>query len=308
MKQKTQKILFLSIYTVLFSGFIFLGKVLFFPNYLYEEKYVEPVLSAHYHEFSDHSHEHDFIEKDFSSFTWVTQTQLDSTIKKLIYEEYSKKYSVREQDKVRFRFIPGSLEESIKYSYVPIAEIFLYNRKILSKIEEMWLLLYKSEWNTRWRMKNGNIHMYNPESMTDSEFLAVLLHEFGHYYDIYSLRGNAFGDVSQKFYDISWKSVTTIKPGLTSEDFVSWYSMTNQYEDFAETYLYYIMHNEDFAFRSLSNPSLQKKYDFMRTYINVGNDFTLSSYGTQDVQKYYWDVTKIPVDVKKFLQYMQEDI
>jgi hypothetical protein len=68
----------------------------------------------------------------------------------------------------------------------------LYNRKILSRIQDIGLLLYKNSAHTRGRMKEGNIHIYNPESLTDSEFLSVLVHEFGHYYDIYSLKGNAF--------------------------------------------------------------------------------------------------------------------
>lgn len=299
MKQTTKKILFVSIYTLLFSTLIFIATDLIFPSHTHEEKYIEPDLSSHYY---------DLENEEYESFQWVSQEQLDATIKKLIYENYSKKYSEDEKEKVAFRFIPNSLQEDIKYSYLPIAEVFFYNRKILSKIQDMTLLLYKNSYHTRGRMKDGNIHMYNPESLTDSEFLWVLVHEFWHYYDIYSLKWNAFWDVSQNFYDISWKSVTTIKPWMTSADFVSGYSMTNQYEDFAETYLYYILHNEDFAFKSLSNTSLQKKYDFMRSYVPVGAGVTLSSYSTQDVLPYYWDITKIPVDVKKFLQYMQEDI
>lgn len=299
MKQTTKKIVFISVYTFLFSALIFIWKELIFPSHIHEEKYVEPELSSHFY---DLEHEH------FEDFDAVTQEELDSTIKKLIYENYSKKYSQWEKDKVDFRFIPSSLHEDIKYSYLPIAEVFLYNKKILSRIHDMWLILYKNAGHTRGRMKNGHIHMYNPESLTDSEFLAVLIHEFWHYYDIHSLKGSAFWDVSQNFYDISWQSVTTMKPNSTKEDFVSGYSMTNQYEDFAETYLYYILHNEDFAFKSLSNLALQKKYDFMRSYANVWSGPTLSSYSLQDVLPYYWDITKIPVDVKKFLQYMQEDI
>ena len=30
------------------------------------------------------------------------------------------------------------------------------------------------------------------------------------------------------------------------KDFVSWYAMTNKYEDFAESFTYYILHNKDF--------------------------------------------------------------
>lgn len=310
MKQKIQKILFISVYTLLFSGLLFLWKQIFFPGFEYEESYVEPTVWSYYYDLG-HSHPHELShshgEQDFESFSWVTQWELDETIKKLIYESYSKKYSRDEKAKVRFRFIPSSLEEDIAFSYLPIAQVFLYNRKVLSKIQDMWVLLYKNGGSTRWRMKGWNIHMYDPESMWDWEFLSVLLHEFGHYYDIYSLRWNAFWDISRKFYDISWQSVTTIKPWMKLEDFVSGYSMTNQYEDFAETYLYFLLHNEDFAFKSLSNVSLQKKYDFMRSYIHSGNDFILTSYWTEPPKDYYWDITKIPVDVKKFLQYMQDD-
>jgi len=229
MKQNTQKIIFISIYTLLFTVLIFVGTQLIFPNHTHEEKYVEPGLNSHYHDI-DYDH--------YDSFQWASQNELDATIKKLIYENYSKKYSDDEKKKVGFRFIPSSLEESIKYSYLPIAEVFFYNRKILSKIQDITLLLYKNQFHTRGRMKDGNIHMYNPESLSDSEFLWVLIHEFWHYYDIHSLKWNAFWDVSQNFYDISWKSVTTIKPWMTSSDFVSGYSMTNQYAIKVDIYLH----------------------------------------------------------------------
>jgi len=299
MRKTSQKIIFISIYTILFSGLIFIWTELMFPSHIHEEKYVEPELSSHFHDIED---------PRFQWFDDVSQQQLDATIKKLIYESYSKKYSDSEQDKVQFRFIPTSLKQDIAFSYLPIAELFLLDRTILSRIHDTTLLLYKNSAHTRGRMKDGNIHMYNPESMTDAEFLGVLIHEFGHYYDIHSLRGNAFGDVSQKFYDISWQSVTTVKPWIWREDFVSGYSMTNQYEDFAETYLYFILHNEEFAFKSLSNEALQQKYDFMRWYVNLWPWLILSSFGTHEMQDYYWDITKLPVDVKKFLQYLQDDI
>lgn len=301
MRQKTKKIIFLSVYTLLFSGLIFLGTQLFFPAYHIEESFIEPSLYSH-------EHDHEWDEIYFESFSWVTQSELDATIKKLIYENFSQKYTQDERDKVTFRYIPSSLFEDIRYSYVPVAEVFLYNKNILSRIQDMWVLLYKNIWDTRGRMKNWNIHIYNPEGMSDSEFLWVLIHEFAHYYDIYSLKWNAFWDISQEFYDISWSSVTTIKAWLTGDDFVSWYSMTNQYEDFAETYLYFMLHNEEFAYKSLTNSSLQQKYIFMRSYLSSGIDFTLTSFWVWEVQPYYWDVTKIPVDVKKFLQYLQEDI
>jgi hypothetical protein len=150
--------------------------------------------------------------------------------------------------------------------------------------------------------------MYGVEQMSDSEFLSVLLHEFGHYYDIYSLPGTSFGDRSNDFYDISWKSTTIMKSESDSSDFVSGYSMTNQYEDFAETYIYYILHNEDFIYRSLDNPILTKKYNYIREFIFPKNQFLQEDFSTEIVKDYYWDITKLEVDVKKFLQYLQEDI
>jgi len=43
--------------------------------------------------------------------------------------------------------------------------------------------------------------------------------------------------------------------------------MTNQYEDFAETYTYYIFHNEDFLKKALDSEILAKKYVFMKDVV-----------------------------------------
>jgi hypothetical protein len=88
--------------------------------------------------------------------------------------------------------------------------------------------------------------MYGILSLSDEEFLSVLIHEFAHYFDIYSLTDDESDDLSLDFYSISWDSVTRVKPGHSSIDFVSGYALTNQYEDFAETYTYYILHNKSF--------------------------------------------------------------
>lgn len=109
--------------------------------------------------------------------------------------------------------------------------------------------------------------------MTDEEFLGVLIHEFAHYFDIYSMQRNSFGDQSEKFYDISWDSVSIISSGQGSQDFVSGYAMTNQYEDFAESYLFYILHNKAFRSKAEKSDSLALKYDFFRKYVFQANQF-----------------------------------
>jgi hypothetical protein len=45
-------------------------------------------------------------------------------------------------------------------------------------------------------------------------------------------------------------------------DFVSGYAAANQYEDFAESLVFYIFHNATFADRALRSESLRQKYLF----------------------------------------------
>lgn len=145
--------------------------------------------------------------------------------------------------------------------------------------------------------------------MSDEEFLSVLIHEFAHYIDIYALPGSHFGDESQKFYDISWESVSVMKKGLDGSDFVSGYAMTNKYEDFAESYTYYVLHNKDFSKKSQKSKILAKKYDFFKNYIFDKNMFFKENFSAwEEYKPYYWDVTKIPIDVKNFLQYLQKTL
>ena len=145
--------------------------------------------------------------------------------------------------------------------------------------------------------------------MSDEEFLSVLIHEFAHYIDIYTFPKSSFWDESQRFYDISWESPTVMQVWLNPKDFVSWYAMTNQYEDFAESYVYYVLHNRDFLEKVWQSDILAKKYDYFQRYIFTKNLFYKEDFSLEDeVRPYYWDITKLGVDVKKFLQYMQRDI
>lgn len=146
--------------------------------------------------------------------------------------------------------------------------------------------------------------------MPESEYLSVLVHEFGHYFDIYSFQKNRFGDESEKFYTISWSTPTSMKSEMRPTDFVSGYAMTNQYEDFAESYVYYILHNRAFLQKASQSPILAQKYAFFQTYVFEKNEFYKQNFSLPDepVKNYYWDITKIDVDVKNFLQYMRNSL
>jgi len=289
---------FVIVYTSLFSALIFVGKEIFFPSNNQYDKYIEP---SRYHVHQDWE-----IHDDFLSFSWANQEDIESRINKLVYEEFQHKYEEGEKDKVVLRFIPSSLEETIRYSYLPLAEIFLYKKNILSRIDELEVLLYSNKLDTRGRMKSGRIHLYGITQMSDDEFLSVLIHEFAHYYDIYSLVWNVFWDKSNEFYKISWESVNTLIAESKQEDFVSGYAITNQYEDFAESYVYYILHNKDFYNKSLQNQALARKYSFFRSYVFSQDQFYKTDFSQEEnIQNYVWDITKLDVDVEAFLQYVQ---
>jgi len=64
-------------------------------------------------------------------------------------------------------------------------------------------------------------------------------------------------------------------------DFVSGYALSNKYEDFAESFSFYVFHNDIFRDRALKNVSLQKKYDFFKTYVFDHEEFVGTSFGRE---------------------------
>ena len=297
---KKKNFVFLLIYTLLFSALIFVWRSIFFPSSSYEERYIEPTLDGY--NSSDR-------EEHYKSFSGVSKTDVNTAVHDLIYKEFAHKHSVKLKEKVDFRYIPSILREKLEHSYTPIMETFFYSWNILNSIEKLWVFIYKNKGDTRGRMKSKHIYMYWVERMSLEEFIGVMIHEFAHYVDIYHLPKSAFGDESQRFYDISWDSVSRIKSWQKWQDFVSGYAMTNQYEDFAESYLYYVLHNKEFLEKTKQSDALGKKYAFLQTYIFPRNLFYKESFSLeQDVKDYYWDITKLRIDMKKFLQYMQSDI
>jgi hypothetical protein len=69
--------------------------------------------------------------------------------------------------------------------------------------------------------------------------------------------------------------------------------MTNKYEDFGESFTYYILHNKDFLQKTKSSSILKQKYDFFGTYIFKKKEFFDTKFNDEKVKDYYWDITKI---------------
>lgn len=153
----------------------------------------------------------------------------------------------------------------------------------------------------RGRMKDARV-VLSPYIALDTEFIKLFAHELAHYIDIYVfIPGWGMSDASEDFYHISWQSSTTKHSGQSVHDFVSGYAATNQYEDFAESFVFYVFHNATFADRALKNESLRQKYLFFANSVFPGKSFQGSDFSIGRVPAYSWDTTKIPFSLQKYL-------
>jgi len=145
-------------------------------------------------------------------------------------------------------------------------------------------------------------------TVPDDEFRALLIHECGHVTDIGGLRGTPESglsgffdgntpiyqnDASVAFYHISWIRGGVYQPNSKDSDFVSGYSESDPFEDFAETYAFYALHKEEFKKLTISNRVLNAKYNFMERYIFTNTPSIASGTFTRD-SRIPWDITKLP--------------
>jgi len=82
--------------------------------------------------------------------------------------------------------------------------------------------------------------------------------------------------------------------------------MTNKYEDFAESFTYYILHNKEFLEKTKTSFILKQKYDFFSIYIFKNKEFFNSDFRVNDKKNYYRDITKIEFDKNKLFNYLKK--
>lgn len=166
--------------------------------------------------------------------------------------------------------------------------------------------------NYTWKPENrglgGETTIIVTGNVQESEFRALVIHECGHITDLGGLLGfdlsrpsmfadgttPIYGDdPSVLFYQISWLTPRIMQPGATVADFVSGYATTDPFEDFAETYAYYVLQQKEFAKLAMGNPILQDKYDFMSRTVFAGGQ-TAAEGRHKRGQRVPWDVTRLP--------------
>jgi hypothetical protein len=180
------------------------------------------------------------------------------------------------------------------------------------------LTLYFSSEGRR-GLGGGSTIILRCQNVVDEELVSVLVHELGHIQDTGVMQGNFWvkesefrdgqssiylDDPSLDFYRISFKNEKALKKDATEEDFVTGYAMSDPFEDFAETYNYYLLHGASFREMIKHNQSLKSKYEFMRDKVFEGKEYSYDSNGLNDLftAKNY-DSTVIGFNLKKFLAY-----
>ncbi len=160
----------------------------------------------------------------------------------------------------------------------------------------------------------------------------IVLHEAGHLF-VQRFFGDA--DPSGKMHEftsISWDLKSggdhncwstgcedgyVPKPGLCADPnqefcrgFMTTYSLTNPDEDFAESYLFYIAYGDFFRELSKTDEIAKKKYEWMKTNVFNGREYTGSPFSLDNLKHHYmlgqrWSL--IYSDEKKaLLEYQQE--
>jgi len=277
------------ILTLIFSFLIFITKNYFFwwkvdlENHNIEEKYIEPV------------------SNDFK-INPITSEELNKKVEEKIIN------NLASAAKFKYNFIPEDLFFDSEFEiYLNSIDTFMNSKIIEPKIYFLEMFINKKKWEVRWKMKNKALHLFGIYDMNVSESLSVTIHEFWHFLDLYILEKKVSTDISDYFYNISWLNTTTIKAWLEQKDFVSGYSMTNKYEDFAESFTYYILHNDDFLEKAYYSDILKQKYDFFTKYVFRNDEFKTNYYKTtNEIKDYYWDITKIEYSLQNFLQYLKK--
>lgn len=311
-----KKLLLFLIYLTFFSIWIYIFKNYFFwtlnpdINSHIENVYIEPIANDSQIIENINSWKYNNLDK-------ITDTNKEiEEIKDIIYENENLDTNKIEVNNIEnnvakeyepfisIKYNPSSFKDYV-INYSNTFLWFLKSGLSRDKIDYLTIELNEKKWKYRWKMKNHNIYFYWVLNMWLSEFNAVWIHEFAHFIDLYYLKKSLIKDISDYFYNISWIWVDVIKAWQESKDFVSGYSMTNKYEDFAESFTYFILHNKHFLEKTKKSEILKKKYEFFERYLFKNNELSWTNFASNsNIEPYYRDITKIKYSLNDFLKFL----
>ena len=254
------------------------------------------------------------INEIFNQMHWAWSTSQDDSL-------YQKKFqdicfiNLNTCMKIRFKW-----EFNYKDKYIYLASIIKtvsfidqnskFENSVASVLEEITITLDQGK--RRWHSTRNEITINAWWLTSYAEFLEVFTHEIGHIVDLWIIKWvdsvfdasfTEFGKVvfaqdddSLRFYDYSFESEKDRKSDITRKDFVSWYGMSDPFEDFAESFNAYMNHNSYFKYLAKNNDILKKKYNFIANYFGgkflYSNDSDLINVNKNIVRRPY-DTTKL---------------
>lgn len=248
---------------------------------------------------------------DISSVWWIDKWEIEKETKQK-YEEFLIQNLQDEKNKfslweAQINFFPPYIADQKSLENKLRATQILLNSEIFSRHKiDVTLELYEKKSSVRGTFQHKKIQIFWVKYLSDEEYFAVLIHELGHYLDVNYFEKKVLFDLSNRFYDYSWDSSKVIKSWVSGKGFVSGYAMTNKYEDFAETFTYFVMYNQDFLTKSQDSDILAQKYNFFSEYVFPDNSFVGTSFWKEKAQMYYWDITKIDYFFENLLNYFQK--
>ena len=176
------------------------------------------------------------------------------------------------------------------------------------------LTLYFSD-DGRRGLGGGSTIILRCQNVTDEVLVSVLVHEMGHIMDTGVMNGTWHGgrskfrdgskpvyknDISVDFYEISWVNESKMKSNSSKLDFVSGYAKSDPFEDFAESYTYYILHGNEFRSLAKHNERLRAKYDYLKTRIFDEIEYETGTERGLNILRRRFDVTVLPYDIDQF--------
>lgn len=223
-------------------------------------------------------------------FTWSSEknsnSQTKSEKKWIIFDFYPKNITIRKEELQLIKKIV--LSDYLQEKTTPLEVVLDYDTK-----------------EPRGRLSNYKLSLALNSIKNNWELAKVLVHELWHVVDIYYLDKLGDYDLSDNFYEISWLDSDKKKSNSKIWDFASWYALSNKYEDFAESFTFYVFHNDEFKKRSEINYTLKKKYIFFSNYIFVNDEFKNTAFEDFKVKDYNRDTTKISINLTRFLYYLE---
>jgi len=163
----------------------------------------------------------------------------------------------------------------------------------------------------------GSTIIVRCSNVSDKEFSSVLVHEMGHVVDTGLYTGNSWygksefmdgslpiynDDLSLRFYRIDWKTENELRESAKESNFVSKYAMTDPFEDFAETYNFYVLHGKQFREMAEFDRNLMRKYLFVKYYIFKGQEFDNDPYTKVQPFTRTYDATVLNYNEKSFIK------